>query len=202
MVSMRVRRLAVDGAFEFTPDCYRDDRGLFVSPMQERAFVAATGHRFPVAQINHSRSARDVLRGLHYTATPPGQAKYVHCAHGRAMDVVVDIRIGSPTFGAWDVVEMDVTSFRAVYLPVGVGHAFLALNDDTVMSYLVTSDYQPELEHAIDPLDPELALPWPADVEFILSERDRDAPALAAARSRLPRYADCVPLPESLVSPR
>lgn len=199
---MHIRRLAVDGAFEFTPDCYRDDRGLFVSPMQERAFVAATGHRFLVAQINHSRSARNVLRGLHYTSTPPGQAKYVHCAHGRAVDVVVDIRIGSPTFGAWEMVEMDTTSFRAVYLPVGVGHAFLAQCDDTVMSYLVTSDYQAELEHAIDPLDPELALPWPKDVEFILSERDRNAPTLAQARDRLPRYEDCVASPESLVLPR
>ncbi|GAA0639275.1 dTDP-4-dehydrorhamnose 3,5-epimerase [Kutzneria viridogrisea] len=198
---MRVRRLAVDGAFEFTPDCHRDDRGLFVSPMQEESFVAATGHRFRVAQINHSRSVRDVLRGLHYTATPPGQAKYVHCGHGRALDVVVDLRHGSPTFGACDVVELDTKSFRAVYLPVGVGHAFLSLSEDTVMCYLVTSDYRSELEHAINPLDPELALPWPSGVDFILSERDRTAPSLAEARDRLPRYADCFPFSETLVSP-
>jgi dTDP-4-dehydrorhamnose 3,5-epimerase len=188
-----VRELAVAGAYEFTPRVHRDERGLFVSPLQEEAFVAAVGRPFTVAQTNHSRSARGVMRGVHFTTNPPGQAKYVHCARGRAMDVVVDIRIGSPTFGAWDTVEMDTESFRAVYLPEGVGHAFLSLEDDTVMSYLVSTPYRADLEQAIDPLDPALGLPWPKDMSFTLSRRDTQAVGLAEARAKgmLPRYEDC-----------
>jgi dTDP-4-dehydrorhamnose 3,5-epimerase len=189
-----VRELAVAGAYEFTPRVHRDERGLFVSPLQEEAFVAAVGRPFTVAQTNHSRSARGVMRGVHFTTTPPGQAKYVHCARGRAMDVVVDIRLGSPTFGAWDTVEMDTESFRAVYLPEGVGHAFLSLEDDTVMSYLVSTPYRAELEQAVDPLDPALGLPWPKGMSFTLSQRDTEAVGLAEARARgmLPRYEDCL----------
>nr|AKD43494.1 dTDP-4-dehydrorhamnose 3,5-epimerase [Streptomyces minoensis] len=190
---MRTRRLAVAGGFEFTPEIHTDARGLFVSPLQEQAFVAAVGERFVTAQTNHSRSARGVLRGLHFTTTPPGQAKYVYCAQGRALDAVVDIRLGSPTFGKWDIVEMDAVSYRAVYIPDGVGHAFLALDDDTVMSYLVSTAYRTELEQAIDPLDPALGLPWPYDMKFHLSERDTVAISLAEAEARgmLPRYEHC-----------
>ncbi|WP_327158657.1 dTDP-4-dehydrorhamnose 3,5-epimerase [Streptomyces tubercidicus] len=192
---MRTRKLAVAGGFEFTPDIHSDHRGLFFSPLQDEAFVAAVGHRFPVAQTNHSKSARGVLRGLHFTATPPGQAKYVYCARGKALDAVVDIRVGSPTYGQWDLVNMDSESFRAVYIPDGLAHAFLALEDDTVMSYLVSSAYQAELEHAIDPLDPAIGLPWPHGVEFRLSARDIIAPRLAEAEAKgmLPNYADCLP---------
>jgi 5-epimerase len=192
---MQTRKMAVAGAFEFTPVAYGDHRGVFVSPMQEAPFVAAVGHRFVAAQTNHSHSARGVLRGVHFTATPPGQEKYVYCARGRALDVMVDIRLDSPTFLQWDAVELDATSFRAVYAPLGVGHAFFALEDDTVMSYLVSTAYRPELEHAVHPLDPALGLPWPTDIEPVLSDRDRVAPTLAEARERgmLPRYVDCLP---------
>ncbi|MEV5567890.1 dTDP-4-dehydrorhamnose 3,5-epimerase family protein [Streptomyces sp. NPDC052196] len=191
---MRTRELAVSGAFEFAPEVHADPRGLFVSPLQEAPFLAAVGRPFPVAQTNHSRSARGVLRGLHFTTAPPGQAKYVHCARGRALDVVVDLRLGSPTFGLWDTVDMDEGTCRAGYYPEGVGHAFLALEDDTVMSYLVTTGYRPELEQAITPLDAELSLPWPNGIDLVLSERDRAAPGLAQATAQglLPRYADCV----------
>ncbi|MEU5539070.1 dTDP-4-dehydrorhamnose 3,5-epimerase [Streptomyces sp. NPDC020362] len=191
---MRTRELAVTGAFEFTPVVHGDQRGLFVSPLQEAPFLAAVGRPFPVAQTNHSRSARGVLRGIHFTTAPPGQAKYVHCARGRALDVVVDLRLGSPTFGAWDTVDMDEGTCTAAYYPEGVGHAFLALEDDTVMSYLVTTAYRAEREQAITPLDAELSLPWPKDFDLVLSERDRLAPGLAEATAQglLPRYADCV----------
>ncbi|MFF9788077.1 MULTISPECIES: dTDP-4-dehydrorhamnose 3,5-epimerase family protein [Streptomyces] len=192
---MRTRKLAVGGGFEFTPDIHLDHRGLFFSPLQDEAFVAAVGHRFPVAQTNHSRSAKGVLRGLHFTATPPGQVKYVYCARGKALDAVVDIRVGSPTFGQWDVVTLDSESCRAVYIPDGLAHAFLALEDDTVMSYLVSSAYRAELEHAIDPFDPAIGLPWPHNVEYRLSARDTGAPSLAEAEAQgvLPKYADCLP---------
>ncbi|MEU6479771.1 dTDP-4-dehydrorhamnose 3,5-epimerase [Streptomyces sp. NPDC047017] len=189
-----VRALAVEGAHVFTPRVHHDERGIFTSPLQGEEFARAVGHPLPVAQTNHNRSARGVLRGVHFTTTPPGQAKYVHCARGRAQDFVVDLRLGSPTFGAWDTVAMDTVSFRSVYLPVGVGHAFVALEDDTVMSYLVSSPYRPGLEQSLDPFDAELALPWPEDLALTLSERDTRAVTLAEARARglLPRYEDCL----------
>ncbi|WP_405577943.1 dTDP-4-dehydrorhamnose 3,5-epimerase family protein [Streptomyces sp. NBC_01190] len=187
------RELAVAGCHLFTPPVHRDERGLFVSPLRQEAFISAVGHPFPVAQTNHSRSARGVLRGVHFTTTPPGQAKYVHCARGRALDVVVDIRLGSPTFGAYEAVELDSEDLRSVYLAEGVGHAFLALEEDTVMSYLVSTEYVPGLEQAIDPFDPQLGLPWPRDVDFVLSARDTAAIGLAEAEARgmLPRYTEC-----------
>ncbi|CQR60390.1 dTDP-4-dehydrorhamnose 3,5-epimerase family protein [Streptomyces leeuwenhoekii] len=191
---MRSRRLAVDGAFEFTPCVFPDERGLFVSPFQEAAFIEATGSPlFPVAQTNHSRSRRGVVRGVHFTATPPGTAKYVYCARGEALDIVVDIRVGSPTYGRWDAVLLDQRHFRSVYLPVGVGHAFVALRDDTVVSYMLSRAYVPEHELAISALDPALGLPVPADTEPIQSDRDRAAPTLAEAEAQglLPDYATC-----------
>ena len=193
---MQTRELAVEGAFEFTPTVYPDSRGVFVSPFQEPAFEAAVGHKHTVAQTNHNRSSKGVVRGIHFTRTPPGQAKYVYCARGKALDVVVDLRLGSPTFGKWDVVEMDDVSFRAMYFPVGVGHAFVALEDNTVMSYVVTSFYNPAHELSINPLDADLALPWPKDLDYLLSDRDTAAPSFkeAEAQGLLPKYSDCLSL--------
>ncbi|HEU5471631.1 MAG TPA: dTDP-4-dehydrorhamnose 3,5-epimerase [Actinophytocola sp.] len=188
---MRARPLAVAGAFEFTPQVFPDERGYFLSPFQEPAFAATVGHRlFPVAQTNHSMSRRGVVRGVHFTVTPPGTAKYVYCARGRALDIIVDIRTGSPTYGRWDAVVLDTVDFRTVYFPVGVGHAFVALEDDTVMSYQLSGSYVPEHELALSALDPALRLPIPTDIEVTLSDRDRVAPTLAEAERLgiLPSY--------------
>jgi epimerase EvaD len=189
---MRARELAVDGALEFTPQVFRDARGLFVSPFQEAEFTAATGRPlFPVAQTSHSASARGVVRGLHFTRTPPGGAQYVYCPHGEVLDIVVDLRTGSPTYGRVDTVVLDQRDFRAVYFPVGVGHAYVALRDDSVMAYVLSAPYEPENELALSPLDPELRLPIPRDIEPILSDRDLAAPTLAEASAAgvLPDYA-------------
>ena len=156
--------------------------------------MRATGRRlFTVAQTNHSQSRRGVVRGIHFTVTPPGCAKYVYCAQGAALDIVVDIRIGSPTFGKWDAVEVDPQHFRSVYFPIGVGHVFVALQDNTVMSYMISGEYVPENELALFPLDPELDLPLPKDVQLVLSERDRMALTLAEAEQQglLPQYDKC-----------
>lgn len=188
---MKVRELAVAGALEFTPNVFPDERGLFLSPFQGPAYTEATGNaRFPVAQTNHSRSQRGVVRGVHYTLTPPGCAKYVYCPKGSALDIVVDIRVGSPTFGKWDAVLMDQNDFRAMYFPVGLGHAFIALEDDTVMSYMVTSSYVAENELALSVTDPALGLPIPDDITPIYSARDTVAPTLAEAAEQglLPQY--------------
>jgi epimerase EvaD len=190
---MEVRELAVPGAFEFTPRVFPDDRGLFVCPFEEETFLKAVGHPLRLAQTNHSRSRRGVVRGMHYADVPPGQAKYVYCPQGALLDVVLDIRVGSPTFGVWDTVRLDPIEFRAVYVPEGVAHGVMALEDDSVISYLCSTGYNPGREHGLDPLDPAVALPWPAEIEIVMSDKDRAAPSLAAARESglLPSFADC-----------
>jgi 5-epimerase len=190
---MKARELAVTGAFEFTPKSFPDSRGLFVAPYSEQAFVDAIGYPLRLAQTSHSMSGRGVIRGVHFADVPPGQAKYVYCPRGALLDVVIDIRVGSPTFGAWDSVRCDDRDFRAVFLPEGVGHAFLSLADDSVMAYLCSTAYNPAAEHTINPLDPALGLPWPDDVRPVLSDRDAAAPDLAEAiaRKMLPDYAEC-----------
>ncbi|GGW19117.1 dTDP-4-dehydrorhamnose 3,5-epimerase family protein [Streptomyces capoamus] len=192
--AVKFRELAVSGAYAFTPPVFEDERGLFTSPYQEPAFVEALGHPlFPVAQSNHSKSRRGTVRGIHYTVTPPGVAKYVYCARGRAIDIVVDIRVGSPTFGRWDSSVLDPETFGAMYFPVGVGHAFIALEDDTVMSYMLSGSYEAEHEMSLSPLDPALGLPIPQDVEPLLSARDTAAPLLAQVQAEggLPEYDKC-----------
>jgi epimerase EvaD len=191
---MHVRELSVPGSFEFTPRSFPDHRGLFVAPFQEPAFLEAVGHPLRIGQTNHSVSRRGTIRGVHFADTPPGQAKYVYCPSGALLDVVVDVRVGSPTFGRWDAVRLDSTDYRAVYLAEGLGHAFLALEDDTVMAYLCSTGYNPGAEHGISPLDPALELPWPPGIAPITSEKDAAAPTLAQAEAEgmLPRYEDCL----------
>jgi epimerase EvaD len=191
---MQVRKLAIADAYEFTPRIFADNRGLFVAPFQEAAFIDAVGHPLRLAQTNHSVSRRGTIRGVHFADTPPGQAKYVYCPKGALLDVVVDIRVGSPTFGHWDAVRLDADSYRCVYLAEGLGHAFVALTDDTVMVYLCSTGYAPERERGITPLDDALGLPWPAGIEPVLSEKDTAAPTLAEAEAAgiLPKYSDCL----------
>ncbi|MER5873462.1 dTDP-4-dehydrorhamnose 3,5-epimerase family protein [Streptomyces sp. NPDC002044] len=192
---MKVRELAVAGAYEFTPDVFHDDRGSFASPHQEEAFAAALGRPlFPVAQVSSSRSRRGVVRGVHFTALPGSMAKYVYCAGGRALDHVIDVREGSPTYGRSEAVELSPAAGTALYLPPGVGHLFVALEDETVMVYLLSAAYRADKERAVHPLDPALGLDLPAGLAPVLSDRDRDAPTLEAARAAglLPRYADAV----------
>jgi 5-epimerase len=192
---MRARSLAVAGALEFDAPAFTDDRGSFVTPLDAEVLAAELGRPlFPVAQGAISRSRRGVFRGVHYTMPPPGRAKYVWCAHGRCLDIVLDVRVGSPTFGAHEVLELDGSAERGLYLPIGVAHAFLALEDDTVMTYLLSGGYLPEKEYALDPRDPDLGLDLHG--ALILSERDTAAPTLAEALERdlLPSYADCLTL--------
>lgn len=186
--------MKVPGCFEFTPRQHQDLRGVFLEWFTAESFERATGHRLDLVQANHSISRRGTVRGVHYALVPPGQAKYVYCTRGAALDVIVDIRIGSPTFGVHDAVRLDDVDRRAVYLPEGLGHAFLALADDTTLTYLCSAGYNPEREKGVHPLDPALELPWPGDVELVLSPRDEAAPTLAEAQDQgvLPAYDGCV----------
>jgi dTDP-4-dehydrorhamnose 3,5-epimerase len=190
---VQFRELAIPGVIEFTPRVFPDARGQFVAPFEQSSFVDATGHRLGLAQSNHSVSRRGVIRGVHFSDVPPGQAKYVHCSRGALLDVAIDVRVGSPAFGQWVSVLLDSEVPRAVYLPEGVGHAFVALADDTVMTYLCSTGYTPAAERTVHPLDPALGLPWPADQDLVLSDKDRAAPTLteAATAAVLPTWEAC-----------
>jgi dTDP-4-dehydrorhamnose 3,5-epimerase len=199
-----VRELAVPGAFELVPRQFRDERGVFLEWYRFEELTAAVGHPLRLAQANCSVSARGVVRGVHYADVPPSQAKYVTCASGALMDFIIDIRVGSPTFGRWDAVRLDADRRAAVYLCEGLGHAFVALEPDTVAMYLCSEVYNPTGERGINPLDPALGIDFAQylepGAELILSDKDTDAPSLARARADglLPSWADCQALDERL----
>ncbi|MEN3359555.1 MAG: dTDP-4-dehydrorhamnose 3,5-epimerase [Mycobacteriales bacterium] len=191
---MKVRALAIPGAWEFTPIQHEDDRGTFLEWYQAGEVAAAVGHPLNLVQANHSVSRRGVLRGVHFADVPPSQAKYVYCPRGTVLDVIVDIRVGSPTFGESEAVLLDETDRRAVYIAEGLGHAFMALSDDSAVTYFCSTGYAPGREHGLYPLDPGMGLPWPTDVPRLLSGKDRAAPTLADARAHglLPDYQACL----------
>jgi dTDP-4-dehydrorhamnose 3,5-epimerase len=178
-----VRELAVPGAWEFTPQLHADSRGLFFEWFKDPEFTAFAGHRFDLHQANCSVSSAGVLRGVHFAQLPPSQAKYVTCLRGSVFDVVVDIRVGSPTFGRWDAVRLDDRARRSTYVSEGLGHAFLALEDDSTVMYLCSAGYDPSREHTINALDPALGIEWPAPEGLVMSERDRVAPTLEQVRA-------------------
>ena len=181
---MSARELAVPGAWEITPEIHSDSRGDFFEWFTDAGFTAFAGHRFDLRQANCSVSRAGVLRGLHFAQVPPGQAKYVTCVRGAIFDVAVDIRSGSPTFGQWDAVTLDDTSRRSVYLAEGLGHGFVALEDDSTVMYLCSAGYEPAREHTVNALDPALDIAWPlTDAQLIMSERDRAAPTLAQVQA-------------------
>jgi dTDP-4-dehydrorhamnose 3,5-epimerase len=190
---MQIEETRVPGAWVFTPRQLTDDRGLFLEWLRADVLAEHVGHPLTVAQANNSVSRRGVLRGIHYALVPPGQAKYVYCPRGALLDVVVDIRDGSPTFGAWDAVRLDETERKAMYVAEGIGHAFVALTDDASLTYLVSEPFNPAREFTISPFDKELAIDWGV-ADPILSDRDRDAPSVAEARAlgQLPTWESCV----------
>ena len=177
--------LGIPGAYHVRNVVHADDRGEFVEWFRVDKMEAATGYRFPVSQANLSRSAKGVVRGIHFADVPPGQAKLVTCLYGAIRDIVVDIRVGSPTFGTWEAVDLDSASRDAVLLPVGVGHAFVAKDDNTLVAYLVSDVYTPHAEHGIHPLDSDLAIDFGfTHDDLLLSPKDQDAPTLADAKSQ------------------
>jgi dTDP-4-dehydrorhamnose 3,5-epimerase len=190
---VQIRELSIPDAYEITPKQFGDDRGVFLEWYRFDRLEEAIGHRFDLRQANTSVSTRGVVRGIHFADVPVGQAKYVTATRGAVLDFAIDIRVGSPTFGAWDSVLLDETDRRAIYLAEGLGHAFVALTDDATVSYLVSDVYNPAAEHGINPLDPEIGLVFPAEAgEPLLSPKDTDAPGLAEAAEQglLPSWDD------------
>ncbi len=191
---MLVHELPIPGAVVAEPRIFGDARGAFLEWFRADIAAQALGRRVEVMQANLSVSARGVVRGVHYADVPLGQAKWVSVPQGRIVDYVVDLRVGSPSFGATEAVELDSESRRAVFLAEGLGHAFVALEHDTLVSYLVTDVFRPDREHGISPVDPELGLDFPVPAgELILSEKDTAAPTLAEAiaAGALPTWEAC-----------
>ncbi|WP_395639736.1 dTDP-4-dehydrorhamnose 3,5-epimerase family protein [Pseudolysinimonas sp.] len=189
---MLVRELRVRDAWELTPTLHEDTRGLFLELFRDDVVERVRGRAFGVRQSNVSVSRAGVLRGIHYSVAPDGQAKYVTSVWGRILDYVVDLRVGSDTFGEWDVVELGTPERRAVYLAEGIGHAVVALEDGATLAYLLSGSYSPEFEHVIDALDPALAIELPPEFDpESRSGRDRAGMLLAEAAERrlLPIFA-------------
>lgn len=193
MSGLDVTPMGVEGALVLTPTQHRDDRGLFCEWYRADALSAAIGYPMELAQANCSVSRQGVLRGIHFADVPPGQAKFVTCASGAILDVAVDLRVGSPTFGQWDAVRLDDAERRAVYLAEGLGHAFIALTDQATVLYLCSTPFAPGREHGVNPMDPQIGVDWPADLMPVLSDKDASAPTLSEARSSglLPGYDQC-----------
>jgi dTDP-4-dehydrorhamnose 3,5-epimerase len=187
---MKIAPLSIDGAWEITPELRGDPRGIFTEWYRFDRLEEAVGHPLRLAQANLSTSAKGVVRGIHFAQVPPGQAKYITCVRGALVNFIVDLRVGSPTFGRWESVRLDDTDRKAVYIAEGLGHGFCSLADDTTIAYLCSEVYNPAREFAVHPLDSELGIVWPSDAP-VLSARDAAAPTLADAMSQglLPTYA-------------
>jgi dTDP-4-dehydrorhamnose 3,5-epimerase len=199
---VEISQLTIPDAYLVTPRQFGDDRGTFLEWYRFDQLEQAVGHPLRLAQANCSVSRAGTVRGVHYADVPPSQAKYVFCVSGSILDVVVDLRVGSPSFGSWQAVTLDDLDRRALYLAEGLGHAFMATTDNATVVYLCSEVYQPAGEHGVHPLDPDLAIRWPEGSAALLSPKDDAAPSLAQARAAgaLPDYQRCRQFYRSLQS--
>jgi dTDP-4-dehydrorhamnose 3,5-epimerase len=182
---MNVTRTAIDGVLVLEPRVFGDERGFFLESFNQRAFDAAVGAPTVFVQDNHSRSARGVLRGLHYQRAPHAQGKLVRVTQGAVFDVAVDIRPGSATFGRWVGVELSESNHRQLWLPPGMAHGFLVTSERADFLYKATAYYAPDAEGCIAWDDPAIGVAWPdTGVPPRLSGRDAAAPTLKLALSR------------------
>ncbi|WP_419914352.1 dTDP-4-dehydrorhamnose 3,5-epimerase [Hoeflea sp.] len=181
---MEVRALGLEGVLEITPDRHGDSRGFFSETYNKSRWEKA-GLQFEFVQDNYSYSAdRGVLRGLHYQIPPRAQDKLVRVCRGSILDLAVDIRRSSATFGHWISLVVSAGAWNQVLVPKGFAHGFLTLEDDTEVVYKVTDYYSPQHDRAIRFDDPDINIAWPADItDFILSDKDREAPFLAEAET-------------------
>jgi dTDP-4-dehydrorhamnose 3,5-epimerase len=173
---MRAHQTSLPGLMLIEPDVHRDERGFFVETYRAAA-LADAGIDVAWVQDNHARSARGVLRGMHFSVDP-GQAKLVRCARGRILDVAVDLRRGSPAFGRWEAIELDDVSARQVYVPVGFAHGYYVLSEVADVTYKCSEYYDGAKERSIAWDDPDVGIAWP-EGERVVSARDAAAPRLA-----------------------
>lgn len=188
---MQFSQLEIEGVWLAESPVWGDDRGTFREWFKSESFEKATGRAFSISQANTSVSSKGTLRGIHYSIAPEGQAKWITCIAGTIKDVIVDIRLNSPTFGKWVEVELKADSGKAVFIAEGLGHGFLAMEEGTCVAYLVSTAFSPSFEFEINPLDPQIAINWGTDLSDLkISHKDREAPSLSARKSegKLPYF--------------
>jgi len=189
---MKLTPLGIEGAWVAKSPVWSDERGFFREWFKLETISNLAGCDFSVAQANISSSGRGVVRGIHYSLAEVGQAKWVTCVSGAIRDVIVDIRPTSSTFGKYVSVDLKGEDGRAVLICGGLGHGFISLEDNSIVSYLLSSQYASNEEYGIDPMDPALGIDWKLNlaggVGVILSAKDANAPSLAArlAEGKLP----------------
>lgn len=169
--------LGIPGAFVLESPVWEDDRGYFREWFKWGDLDAA-GAAFPIRQANLSMSKRNVVRGLHYSLAPEGQAKLVTCAYGELDDVLVDVRVGSTSFGLVEVIHLSASQERSVLIPAGVAHGFCVTSDVGALTYLLSSPFNADMELEINPFDKVLNVPWPLSDEAIVSPKDEKAPTM------------------------
>ena len=177
---MELTPLGIEGAWLAESPIWKDDRGFFREWFKSEDIKTATGRDFGIEQANISLSSAGTLRGIHYSIAPRGQAKWITCVSGSIQDVIVDIRPDSKTFGQWVDVELKGDSGKAVFISEGLGHGFLALEDNTAVAYLVSSPFSPTDEYEMNPLDQKIGINWRIDINNLkISDKDKTAPTLA-----------------------
>jgi dTDP-4-dehydrorhamnose 3,5-epimerase len=188
---MKLTELKIKGAWLAESDLHSDSRGNFSEWFKKSEIASRTGFVFEAAQANISTSHKGVLRGIHYSLADVGQAKWVTCVSGSVLDAIVDIREGSPTYGKYEIINLESKSGKSVLIGPGLGHGFIALEDSSSVAYLLSSQYSPADEYEINPFDSEIRIDWGVELaEAILSEKDKKAPSLETQKAigKLPKY--------------
>ena len=188
---VKLTALSIPGAFVLESPVWSDDRGYF-REWFKRSDFDESGISFPIQQANLSMSKRGVVRGLHYSIAPEGQAKLVACAYGELDDVIVDVRVSSPTYGLVEVIHLSAEEERSVFVPAGTAHGFCVTSHLGALTYLLSSPFNPEMEFEINPFDTVLQVPWPLSGEAVVSPKDAEAPSMMQRlwAGQLPRYVE------------
>lgn len=197
---MKATPLSINGSWKIDFQRFDDNRGYFYESFRDEDFKSQIGRNFTIKQTNTSSSSKGSVRGIHYALIPPSQAKLVQCQRGSIKDYVIDIRVGSPTFGKFEEIELNENSASAVFIEEGLAHAFVALENQTVVTYYVTEKYNPEREKGINPFDKTLNVKWP-EIELVLSEKDKQAITLEEAKDQglLPSFDECKKFINSII---
>ena len=196
---MKVTPLKIDGSWLIELNRFEDNRGFFYESFRDDIAKKYFGREFCIKQSNTSVSKKGSVRGIHYALVPPSQAKYVQCQKGSIVDYIIDVRVGSPTFSQFVEVELSATNPQAIFIEEGLAHAFVAMEDETVVTYFVSENYNPEREKGINPFDSDLNIKWP-NINLELSEKDKLAISLkeAQVQNLLPMFDDCKKFIKSL----
>ena len=196
---MHAKELKIKGSWEISLEQFIDNRGTFFESFRLNSLENIIGRKFDIKQSNTSTSRAGSIRGIHFAQVPPSQAKYIQCQNGSILDFVIDVRVGSPTFAQHVCIELDGKTPKAVFIEEGLAHAFIALEDETIVTYLVNQYYDPSNEKSINPLDTEISINW-GNLNNYISEKDKNAKTLSEIRKlgHLPIYEDCLKLIKTL----